>query len=120
MLTDDQLRDKALEAVASVDPTHPAGLLIPAVKALRDATRTDDWVIGLREAKGFVEWAIANPPGKLSPLAAALKAEFGEGALHQIMILAEHPARRDDDVLQRLRKAAIEAADCQDCTATRR
>jgi hypothetical protein len=57
---------------------------------------------------------------ELSPLAAALKAEFGDTELHGIIIAAERSIVRDEPYWQKLRRAAIEAAGCAECKETRR
>lgn len=53
-------------------------------------------------------------------LVAALAENFTDTQLHALTITAEHPDNRGMPHWERLRKAAIAAADCADCAATRR
>lgn len=52
-------------------------------------------------------------------LAEALRAEFNDTELHSLVLIAGHPNNRDSGPLQRIRQAAIRAANCDDCRATR-
>lgn len=51
-------------------------------------------------------------------LAEALAAEFTDTQLHHFIQVAEWPDHKGDH-WQRLQKAAIKAANCDDCRATR-
>jgi hypothetical protein len=53
-------------------------------------------------------------------LADILRAEFTETALHGFIVAAEHPNNRGASHWEKLRRAAIEAADCADCRSTGR
>lgn len=64
MATDLQLR--ARQAVAGIDPSHPSGIKLPAIKVLRDATRGDRY--SLADLKAAVEWAIDNPEVRAADL----------------------------------------------------
>lgn len=55
MTTDTELRRLAARIVRDEGP----GRLIHCVKALREATRTTDWVMDLRVAKGYIDAAYA-------------------------------------------------------------
>ena len=53
-------------------------------------------------------------------LVTALAENFTDTQLHALMVAAEHPDNRGASHWELLRRAAINAAGCTDCAATRR
>jgi hypothetical protein len=56
----------------------------------------------------------------MSNLADVLRREFTDTEIHGFIIAAEHPDNRGATHWEKLRKAAIEAANCVDCANTGR
>lgn len=75
---------------------------------------------------GGAGWGIADQDDEaavgtpLYGLAGALNDSFTETELHALMTFIETFEHRDASYLRKLRKAAIEAANCDDCKTTRR
>lgn len=120
-MTNADLHAAAVRAVADADPNGPGGLRLQAVKNLRDTVGRERY--GLRELVAAVDRAIAEQattPQPVPSLVDALRAEFSETELHAFMVAAEHPNNWGASHWERLRRAAIQAANCDDCATTRR